>query len=172
MSTTPLRAARKAGKLIRAALTGALGVGLMTILVTSWLVVPPELGAPIADPATGGAAQPTLPTGMVKVGKASWYGPRFHGRTTASGVTFNRYALTAASRSLRAGTLVRVTNLCNGRRAVLLINDWGPVPDDRILDVSEAAADILGFREQGLARVRVEVFSSAALVPSEVEGLP
>lgn len=146
----------------KAHLAGGLGAWLVVMLVASWLlVVPDELGAPTA--AASLAPQLALHTGAVDIGKASWYGPRFHGRTTASGVAFNRYALTAASRTLRSGTLVRVTNLRNQRSAVLLINDWGPVPDNRILDVSEAAAEILGFREQGVASVRVEVYSSAAL---------
>lgn len=143
-------------------LAGALGVGLMVMLVAASLVMlPAEVAAPTADPPL--PPLPSLRTGAVEIGKASWYGPRFHGRTTASGVVFNRYALTAASRTLRAGTLVRVTNLRNQRSAVLLINDWGPVPEDRIIDVSEAAAHVLGFREQGLAPVRVEVFSSRTL---------
>jgi rare lipoprotein A len=104
---------------------------------------------------------PTLTASEVIEGKASWYGPGFHGRPTASGVPYNRYALTAAHRRLRAGTLVRVTNLRNHRSAVLVINDWGPVPGDREIDVSEAAAEVLGFREQGLAPVRIEVYRAA-----------
>ncbi|MFQ5927665.1 MAG: septal ring lytic transglycosylase RlpA family protein [Terriglobia bacterium] len=148
-----------------APVAAALGAGL-TLLVAAWLLMASaELGVPSDDAA---AWQPALHTARVDVGKASWYGPRFHGRPTASGVPFNRYALTAASRSLRAGTLVRVTNLRNQRSTLLLINDWGPVPEDRIIDVSEAAADILGFREQGLAPVRVEVLA-AELTP---EALP
>jgi rare lipoprotein A len=107
-----------------------------------------------------GAGQ-VLYTVAVQVGKASWYGPRFHGRTTASGAAFNRYALTAASRRWRPGTLVRVTSLNNQRSAVLLVNDWGPVPADRVIDVSEAAAEILGFHRQGLATVRVEALGSS-----------
>lgn len=102
-----------------------------------------------------------LPPDEVIVGQASWYGPGFDGRPTASGVPYNRYALTAAHRTLRAGTVVRVTNLRNDRSTVLVINDWGPVPADRVIDVSEAAADVLGFREQGLAPVRIEVYRAA-----------
>ena len=146
----------------KAHLAGVLGVGLVIVMVAALLLVAPaEVGAPTAEaPVT---AQPALRTGAVDIGTASWYGPRFHGRATASGVAFNRYALTAASRRLRSGTLVRVTNLRNNRSSVLLINDWGPVPEDRIIDVSEAVADILGFRHQGLAPVRVEVYSARAL---------
>lgn len=104
---------------------------------------------------------PTLTPNEVIMGKASWYGPGFHGRPTASGVPYNRFALTAAHRTLRAGTVVRVTNLRNDRSAVLVINDWGPVPADLEIDVSEAAAEVLGFREQGVTRVRIEVYRAA-----------
>ena len=104
---------------------------------------------------------PALTASEVIVGKASWYGPGFHGRPTASGVPFDRFALTAAHRTLRAGTVVRVTNLRNDRSAVLVINDWGPVPADLEIDVSEAAAEVLGFREQGVTRVRIEVYRAA-----------
>lgn len=104
---------------------------------------------------------PTLTASEVIVGKASWYGPGFHGRPTSSGVLYNRFALTAAHRRLRAGTVVRVTNLRNQHSAVLVINDWGPVPADLEIDVSEAAAEVLGFREQGVTRVRIEVYRAA-----------
>ena len=135
-------------------------VGAMVVFVALLLVVaPPQLGAPAA--AATSDAEASLHTVAVQVGKASWYGPRFHGRTTASGVAFNRYALTAASRRWRPGTLVRVTSLDNQRSAVLLVNDWGPVPADRVIDVSEAAAEILGFHRQGLAAVRVEALGSS-----------
>ncbi|MGH9862866.1 MAG: septal ring lytic transglycosylase RlpA family protein [Candidatus Acidiferrales bacterium] len=107
------------------------------------------------------AGLPMLPTSDVIVGKASWYGLGFHGRLTASGIPYNRFALTAAHRTLPSGTVVRVTNLRNARSAVLVINDWGPVPADREIDVSEAAAEVLGFREQGVARVRIEVYRAA-----------
>jgi rare lipoprotein A len=104
---------------------------------------------------------PTITASEVIGGKASWYGPGFHGRLTASGAIYNRYGLTAAHRRLRPGTLVRVTNLRNQHSAILLINDWGPVPADREIDVSEAAAEVLGFRREGLAPVRIEVYRAA-----------
>jgi len=107
------------------------------------------------------SASPELEPTELIVGKASWYGGSFHGRPTSSGVPYNRFALTAAHRTLRAGTVVRVTNLRNQRSAVLVINDRGPVPEDRVIDVSEAAAAVLGFRERGLARVRIEVYRAA-----------
>jgi len=92
-----------------------------------------------------------------QVGVASWYGGKFHGRTTASGEPYDMHAMTAAHPSLPFGTKVRVTNLENGRSAVLRINDRGPFAKRRIIDVSRHAAEHLGFRDAGLAKVRVEV---------------
>lgn len=95
--------------------------------------------------------------GWSQEGVASWYGPRFHGRSTASGESFDMEAMTAAHPTLPLGTRVRVTVLETGRRTVLRVNDRGPFVDDRILDVSRAAARMLGFLQEGTARVRVEV---------------
>jgi rare lipoprotein A len=91
------------------------------------------------------------------VGIASYYGKKFHGRKTASGERFDMNAMTAAHRTLPFGTKVRVTNLENGSRVVLRINDRGPVSEQRLIDVSYGAAKELGFVTQGLTRVRVEV---------------
>ncbi|MGC8915666.1 MAG: septal ring lytic transglycosylase RlpA family protein [Thermoanaerobaculum sp.] len=90
-------------------------------------------------------------------GLASWYGEPYHGRPTASGVTYDMHAMTAAHRTLPFGTLVSVTNLENGRRAEVLINDRGPFVPGRILDLSRAAAARLGMLERGVARVRLVV---------------
>jgi rare lipoprotein A len=90
------------------------------------------------------------------VGVASWYGAKFHGRTTASGEPYDMNAMTAAHPSLPFGTKVRVTNLENGRAVVLRINDRGPFAKRRIIDVSRHAAEHLGFLGADLARVRVE----------------
>ncbi len=90
-----------------------------------------------------------------RVGVASWYGKRFHGRITASGRTFNMYEMTAAHTTLPTGTQVRVTNLANGRSVVVTITDRGPFTKKRIIDLSYAAANHLGFVRQGTARVRV-----------------
>jgi rare lipoprotein A len=95
--------------------------------------------------------------GKVQVGRASWYGARFHGKKTASGKRFDQHAFTAAHRSLEMGSLVRVTNLENGRAVVLQIIDRGPRRRSRIIDVSKAAASHLGFLKKGIARVRLEV---------------
>jgi len=90
-------------------------------------------------------------------GKASYYGKGFHGKKTASGERFNKYAMTAAHRTLPFGTRVRVTNLANGAQVIVRINDRGPFKRSRIIDVSEGAAKALGMLSAGLAKVRVEV---------------
>ena len=90
-------------------------------------------------------------------GQASWYGPGFHGRRTASGETFNQNALTAAHRSLPFGTKVKVTNLRNGRSVVVRINDRGPYAGGRIVDLSAAAARVIGMKSSGVAPVRMQI---------------
>lgn len=90
-------------------------------------------------------------------GLASWYGPGFHGNRSASGERYNQNALTAAHRSLPFGTKVRVTNMRSGRSVVVRINDRGPHIRGRIIDLSAAAARIVGVMQSGVAPVRVEV---------------
>ena len=94
--------------------------------------------------------------GYAAEGVASWYGSKFHGRRTSSGETYNMYAMTAAHKSLPLPTYVRVTNLDNGRSAILRVNDRGPFHDDRLIDLSYAAAVRLGVVSTGTAPVRVE----------------
>ena len=96
-------------------------------------------------------------------GVASWYGPKFHGRLTANGELFDMNRLTAAHKTLPLPSLVRVTNLENGRSAVLRLNDRGPFAGDRIIDLSRAAAETLGTRRQGLGQVRVEYLGPAPM---------
>jgi rare lipoprotein A len=86
-----------------------------------------------------------------QAGIASWYGPGFHGRTTANGERFNTHALTAAHRTLPFGTKVRVTNRNNGRSVVVRINDRGPYVGGRVIDLSNASARALGM--SGVAKV-------------------
>lgn len=97
----------------------------------------------------------------VQRGLASYYGPGFHGDLTASGKPFNQWAMVAAHRTLPFGTLVRVTNLENGRQVVVRIIDRGPYGRNQrkgtIIDVSKGAARRLSFLKAGLVRVRVEV---------------
>jgi rare lipoprotein A len=90
-----------------------------------------------------------------QVGKASWYGKQ-HGQLTASGESFDRMGLTAAHPSLPMNSRVRVTNLLNGRSVVLRINDRGPHSRGRVIDVSQAAAEMLGMKRRGVATVKVE----------------
>lgn len=91
-----------------------------------------------------------------QIGVASYYGSELHGHRTASGARFNRHAMTAAHRTLPFGTLLRVTNLSNGKSVVVRINDRGPFVRRRVLDVSEAAARQLGFIARGTAKIAYE----------------
>jgi rare lipoprotein A len=99
-----------------------------------------------------------------QVGTASWYGEQFQGKETASGEPFDMNDLTAAHRTLPLGTMVQITNLRNGKKVVVRINDRGPVPEDRVIDVSYNAALALGFKERGLQKVRVDVYHPTATV--------
>lgn len=98
-----------------------------------------------------------------EVGMASWYGDAFHAKATANGELFDMTALTAAHKTLPLPSIVEVTNLGNGRRIRVRVNDRGPFVDGRILDLSRAAAAELGFAGQGLARVRVRYIGPAPL---------
>lgn len=91
------------------------------------------------------------------IGKASWYGPGFHGKVTANGEIYNQQALTAASRTLPFNTLVQVTNTQNGRSVIVRINDWGPVPIDRDLDLSRRAAEHLDMINQGVVLITYQI---------------
>lgn len=92
-----------------------------------------------------------------KTGLASWYGDPFHGRKTASGEIYNKWAMTAAHKTLQMPSLVEVTNLENGRKLILRINDRGPFVSGRIIDLSRGAARKLGVEKTGVAKVRVRI---------------
>lgn len=92
-----------------------------------------------------------------ETGIASWYGAEFAGRKTASGERFDPNALTAAHRTLPMPSMVRVTNLDNGRSLAVRVNDRGPFSQGRIIDLSRRGAQLLGFQQQGTAKVRVEI---------------
>lgn len=96
-----------------------------------------------------------------ETGVASWYGPTFYGKRTANGEIYNAGDLTAAHRTLPLPVNVRVTNLDNGRSLIVRVNDRGPYAKGRIIDVSEAAAKLLGFYGQGTAKVRVTYVARA-----------
>ena len=136
---------------------GLAAAAALMLLLSACAGGPTQSRPQSSAPEAASAAQTEAASRASQTGIASWYGARYHGRTTASGEPFDMNALTAAHRSLPFGTQVRVTNLENGRSVVLRINDRGPFVKRRIIDVSRHAAEHLGFREAGLAKVRVEV---------------
>lgn len=99
--------------------------------------------------------------GYDRKGIASWYGDKFHGRRTANGERFDMNLLSAAHPTLPMPWLVRVTNLENGRSVVVRVNDRGPFARGRLIDLSRRAAEVLGFRKKGVARVRVQALGPA-----------
>ncbi len=119
----------------------------------------------IGDPyyANGKWYVPVNDPGYDRVGRASWYGDFFHGRLTANGEVYDMNALTGAHPTLPLPTYVQVTNLANNRSIVVRINDRGPYHDNRIIDLSHKAAELLGFYGQGTAMVRVRYFGPAPL---------
>jgi rare lipoprotein A len=100
-------------------------------------------------------------------GLASWYGDDFHGRQTANGEVFDMTSLSAAHPTLPIPSYVRVTNLANQRSIIVRVNDRGPYHQNRVIDVSVRTAKLLGFYEQGIARVRVDYVGRAALEGSD-----
>lgn len=121
-----------------------------------------------------GKTKNSVPPGKVtttkpyQIGTASWYGDYFQGRATASGEPYNMYDLTAAHPTLPLGSLVKVTNLHNGRAVVVRINDRGPVVPGRIIDLSYSTARVLQFQAQGLQRVRLDVVRPKAPQPAVI----
>lgn len=113
---------------------------------------------PIAEEAP--ATSPVEVIQHLGSGRASFYGRRFHGRPTASGESFDMHAMTAAHRTLPFGSMVRVTNLANGRSVVVRINDRGPFHGNRVIDVSRAAATELGLIAPGSGEVDLELLAS------------
>ncbi|WP_424981223.1 septal ring lytic transglycosylase RlpA family protein [Maritalea sp. S77] len=98
-----------------------------------------------------------------KIGLASWYGPNFHGRLTANGEIFDQNHLSAAHPTLPLPSYVRVTNLANGRSVVVRVNDRGPFAHGREIDLSSRTADVLDFKQQGTAKVRVQYVGRAPI---------
>ena len=124
------------------------------------LLLPDDVVEAVNPPAA------VLPKPKVKVvpdvarvitGEASWYGPGFYGNRTANGEIYRQGTMTAAHRTLPFGTKVRVTNLWNGRSAVIRINDRGPFVAHRVIDLGHGAASTLGLISSGIAEVRLEV---------------
>lgn len=103
-------------------------------------------------------------TKYIAIGQASWYGSSLHGRKTASGVVFNKNLYTAAHRSLPFGSIIKVTNLHNGKHTLLIVNDRGPFSKNRILDVSEKAASYLGFKNNGVNKIKMEYLQKKSTI--------
>lgn len=98
-----------------------------------------------------------------ETGIASWYGPGFQGKKTASGEIFDTGELTAAHRTLQMPSLVRVTNLDNGKSVIVRVNDRGPFKRGRVIDVSQKAAELLSFKNNGTAKVKLEVLKEESM---------
>lgn len=126
--------------------------GCMALALASLLAAcstRPNLGRPQPEL----PAPATTPSAELGRGKASWYGPGFHGKRTASGERFDMNAMTAAHRTLAFGTRVLVRNVRNGREVIVRINDRGPHVRDRIIDLSKAAAAEIDLIDAGEAPV-------------------
>jgi rare lipoprotein A len=101
-----------------------------------------------------------------QIGTASWYGQKFQGKPTASGEPYDMYEFTAAHRELPMGSWLKVTNLRTGKWLIVRINDRGPFVGDRILDLSDSAAQMLDIKARGVARVKLEIVDEPAIVAS------
>jgi rare lipoprotein A len=136
----------------------------------------PETSTPVSRtrPGAPDKTPEKAPRTFLGEGVASYYGPGFHGRKTASGERFDQNAMTAAHRTVRFGTCLRVVNMENGKSVEVRVNDRGPFKDERIIDVSLGAARKLDMVEKGLARVRLyrckdEDMSSAFSPPRQAQ---
>lgn len=151
----------------------------VTACATPHLAVGPKPGLPRGHGGGSATPAPTAPgtmrpyqvrgrwykpqhqPGYDEVGIASWYGQQFHNRKTASGEPFDMTLTSAAHKTLPLPSIVEVTNLDNGRKARVRVNDRGPFVEGRIIDMSKAGAEALGFASQGSARVRVRYIGPA-----------
>lgn len=158
-------------------LAGCAGAALLLITGcghrarTAYTPPPPPITAQPAQPEAPEAPNGETPRGRIlysEVGIASWYGPNFDGHRGANGKIYDEHAMTAAHRTLPLGSLIRVTNLGNGKSAMMRVTDRGPFVPGRILDLSRGAARRLGMLRSGVARVRLEVYESPK--PIEVGG--
>lgn len=124
--------------------------------------------AAVRTPAPAPAAAASQATASVISGNASWYGPGFAGRHTASGEIFDPAQLTAAHRTLPFNTRVRVTHVATGQSVIVRINDRGPFKDNRLIDLSRAAADAIGLTASGVGQVQMEILSGNGVITGAV----
>jgi len=127
-----------------------------------------DIQVTVTTPSAKAVSAKPKPHAPYQIGTASWYGEYFEGRATASGEPFNMYDLTAAHPTLPLGTWVRVTNLSNGRRIFVRINDRGPIIPGRIIDLSFSAAQALNFQQKGLQQVRLDLVSAREAQPKQI----
>jgi len=113
---------------------------------------------------SSGATLRSDSTPDVQIGAASWYGPGFNGKKTASGEIFDETKLTAAHKTIPLGRKAKVTHLATGKSVEVLINDRGPYVEGRMIDLSHAAAKALGMIDNGIARVQVELLPEVVVV--------
>ncbi len=157
-SNAPEQASAKKDALRTASDTG---VGT-TLNFDTALAARPAAGTSDAARASLAAAEPIAAADVSdfrQTGKASWYGKAFHGRRTANGERFNMNALTAAHRTLPLASYIRVTNQSNGKSVVVKVNDRGPFARGRVLDLSYAAAKLIGLVHSGTGRVKIQGLS-------------
>ncbi|MDX1587936.1 MAG: septal ring lytic transglycosylase RlpA family protein [Oleiphilaceae bacterium] len=133
-----------------------------TVVVPQPRYEPPSRGGNASPYTVWGESYEVMDSavGYRQQGIASWYGAKFHGHRTSNGEIYDMYSLSAAHRSLPLPTYVRVTNLDNGKSTIVRVNDRGPFHGDRLIDLSFAAAHVLGFQGQGTARVEVEAVAT------------
>jgi len=137
-----------------------LDIGLLVAAIIGLIVALFGMGCVTSKRATTGRR------GFEQSGIASWYGPGFHGKTTANGEAYDMEAMTAAHKQLPFGSIVEVRNRDNGRKARVRINDRGPFVRGRIIDLSKAAARAIGMLGPGTARVRIRVVGRSDRAPS------
>jgi rare lipoprotein A (peptidoglycan hydrolase) len=136
----------------------AICLGLFLSQGCAMLQRPPEIAAPVETPAQPTAKKtPATPGKLPQTGQASWYGAQHQGKQTASGTIYDQAGLTAAHPSLPLGSRVKVTNLANGKSVEVEITDLGPFAENRIIDLSQAAAKALDMIDSGTATVRLEL---------------
>jgi rare lipoprotein A (peptidoglycan hydrolase) len=146
----------------------AMCLGLLLSQGCAMLQRPPDIAAPTETPAQPAPSQlvpvqpsakksPAVPAKLPQTGEASWYGAQHQGKQTASGTIFDQAGLTAAHPSLPFGSKIKVTNLANGKSVEVEITDRGPFAENRIIDLSQAAARALDMIDSGTATVRLEL---------------
>ena len=150
---------------------------MVVLLARALTAAPDNNKTPDSNQGTPGQTQetiPPIPAKKFQVGKASWYGRVFQHHKTASGEPYDMHDFTAAHRTLPLGSWVKVTNLRNDHSVMVRINDRGPMRKGRILDLSYGAAMILGIRDTGVAKVRLDVIETptvaAIISPEAAEG--